>query len=82
MIALDIEHAVWSRERARQSRPPVAAGQRLLDQPASQGMVGLVARSLGDDEPLEVEAQERQVTDQVEYLVPRAFVVVTQEYCR
>ena len=41
-------------------------------------MVGLVTGAPGKDEALEVEAQEREVADQVEYLVSCAFVVVAQ----
>ena len=41
-------------------------------------MVGLVTGALREDEPLEVEAQERQVAEQVEYFVSRTLVVVAQ----
>src|ERR1017187_10112525 len=59
------------------SGAPGACASGLLNQPARQGMVGLVTGSVGDDKPLDVEAQQSQVTDQVEYFVACALVRVT-----
>ena len=42
-----------------------------LEQPANQGVVGLVAGAMSDDEPLQVEAQQSQVADHVEILCAR-----------
>ena len=55
---------------------PVAADR--LEQPTRQRGVGLVPRPVGDDESVQVDAQERQVADHVEDLVPRALVRVAQ----
>ena len=75
--ALDVERRALSAS-ARCHRTAGRSGMRCSNKPARQGMVGLVSGAMGDDEPLEVEAQQRQVAEQVEYFVARAFVLVAQ----
>ena len=41
-----------------------------------------MSRAMGDDEPVEVEAQERQVADHVEDLVPARTRRGSGSYCR
>ena len=72
----DVEHAVFPERAGRSARS--AFDRRLLEQPPRQGVVGLVSRPVGDDEPVEVEAQESEVADHVEDLVPHALVGIAQ----
>ena len=77
----DVDHAVFHERRAATAAQARSIGD-LLEQPARQRVVGLVSRPVGDHEPVEVEAQESQVADHVEDLVPHAFVGITRARCR
>ncbi len=69
--ARDVDRAVLAERQGRVVGGRAGSG---LEQPASQGRVGLVARAIGHDEAVQVGAQERQVADHVEDLVPRALI--------
>ena len=73
----DVDHAVFRecgrRVGSRRDRPG-----DLIEQPPRQGVVGLMSGPVSDHEPVEVEAQQSQVADHVENLVPHTFVGIAQ----
>src|SRR5262249_56361410 len=52
-------------------------GSTLLEQTARERMVGLVTGALGKNKPFQIEAQEREGSDQVEHFGSGALLVVT-----
>ena len=70
----DIDCAVFPERNGRGPRAVLLLFFQTLEQPAHQGGVGVMAGPMGDDEPVQIHAQERQVADHVENLVPGAFV--------
>src|SRR5579875_1540733 len=55
-----------------------SGGRQLLMQAADQFHVERMAGTIGDDVAAQVSAQESEVADQIEHLVPRRLVGVTQ----
>src|SRR5579875_3442090 len=55
-----------------------SGGRQLVMQAADQFHVGRMAGTIGDDVAAQVSAQESEVADQIEHLVPRRLVGVTQ----
>ena len=71
---LDVDRAVLPERDGRRLRAVRLVLLQALEQPAHQGGVGVVARPVGDDEAVQVHAQQRQVADHVQDLVPGALV--------
>ncbi len=72
----NVDRAVLLQGKRLDPAGPAPCGP--LEQPAHECGVGLVARSVRHHEPVKVDAEESQVADHVEDLVPGALVGVAQ----